>query len=67
MIADRAAGSVNKTLDDIRDNIDYVDHIGIVKADILKAYRNTEYEGSNKEPLILYGDIKKYGFYKDRL
>lgn len=64
MIADRAAGSVNKTLDDIRDNIDYVDHIGIVKADILKAYRNTEYEGSNKEPLILYGDIKNTGFTK---
>ncbi len=64
MIADRAAGSVNNTLDDIRENIDYVDHIGIVKADILKAYRETEYEGSRKEPLILYGDIKNTGFTK---
>ncbi len=64
MIADRAAGSVNKTLDDIRDNIDYVDHIGIVKAEILKAYRTTDYEGSNKEPLIMYGDIKNTGFTK---
>ncbi len=64
MVADRAAGSVNNTLDDIRDNIDYIDHIGIVKADILKAYRTTEYEGSNKEPLILYGDIKNTGFTK---
>jgi len=64
MIAARAAGSVNNTLDDIRDNIDYVDRIGIVKSKILKEYRNTEYEGSNKDPLVLYGDIENTGFTK---
>lgn len=64
MIAARATGSVNATLDDIRDNIDYVDHIGIVKAKILKEYRTTDYEGSNKDPLVLYGDIENTGFTK---
>lgn len=64
MVAERAAGSVNNTLDDIRENIDYVDHIGIVKSEILKAYRTTDYEGSKKEPLVLYGDIENTGFTK---
>jgi len=64
MVAARAAGSVDNTLDDIQLNIDYIDNIGIVKSDILKDYRNTDYEGSNKDPLVLHGNIENTGFTK---
>ncbi len=64
LIAAKAAGSVNSRLADIRDNVDYIDHIGVVNAETLKEYRSSDYENSGNDPLVLYGDIENTGFTK---
>jgi len=56
-----AAGNLDTTLEDIKNNIEHVDAIGVVDASAWKTYKSEDYSGGG-DPIVIYGAVNKATF-----
>ena len=62
-LATFGSGGIEESLKNLKENISYIEHVGIVDAEFLKQYKTGEYDSAS-DPLVIYGDIENTGFTK---